>query len=69
MPSVGYMTRREAMQDVSCLMERYNWVRPHQFNAGLAPAVAEENLKLCPRLVDHYRSILGPAPVKAETFP
>ncbi|MFQ3217036.1 MAG: hypothetical protein ACI87C_001558 [Paraperlucidibaca sp.] len=57
------------MQDVSCLMERYNWVRPHQFNAGLAPAVAEENLKLCPRLVDHYRSILGPAPVKAETFP
>lgn len=45
-PSVGYMTRREAMQDVSYyLMERYNWIRPHQFNDGLAPAVAEEKLK------------------------
>lgn len=40
------MTRREAMQDVSYyLMERYNWIRPHQFNNGLAPAVAEEKLK------------------------
>ena len=45
-PSVGYMTRREAMQDVSYyLMERYNWIRPHQFNDGLALAVAEEKLK------------------------
>lgn len=45
-PSVGYMTTREATQDVSYyLMERYNWLRPHQFNDGLAPAVAEEKLK------------------------
>ena len=34
------------MQDVSYyLMERYNWIRPHQFNDGLALAVAEEKLK------------------------
>ncbi|RKF98321.1 hypothetical protein CKA44_29295, partial [Pseudomonas aeruginosa] len=26
------------------LMHRYNWIRPHQFNDGLAPAVAEEKL-------------------------
>jgi putative transposase len=39
------MTRREAMQDVSYLVERYTWVRPHQFNAGLAPTVAEKKLK------------------------
>lgn len=26
------------------LMHRYNWVRPHQFNGGLAPARAEEKL-------------------------
>ncbi|WP_158249342.1 hypothetical protein [Amnimonas aquatica] len=26
-------------------MHRYNWIRPHQFNDGLAPAVAEEKLK------------------------
>ena len=45
-PSVGYMTTREATQDVSYyLMHRYNWIRPHQFNDGLAPAVAEEKLK------------------------
>mgnify|MGYP000467474942 CR=1 FL=1 len=45
-PSVGYMTTREAIQDVSYyLMHRYNWIRPHQFNDGLAPAVAEEKLK------------------------
>lgn len=45
-PSVDYMTRREAMQDVSYyLMERYNWIRPHQFNNGLPSAVEEEKLK------------------------
>lgn len=26
------------------LMHRYNWIRPHQFNDGLPPAVAEEKL-------------------------
>ena len=28
------------------LMHRYNWVRPHQFNGGLAPARAEEKLNV-----------------------
>ena len=44
-PSVGYMTVHEAQRDVShYLMHRYNWQRPHQFNGGMAPAVAEEKL-------------------------
>jgi len=34
-----------AKQDIGrFLMERYNWRRPHQFNEGWAPAVAEEKL-------------------------
>ena len=34
-----------AHRDIShYLMHRYNWIRPHQFNDGLAPAVAEEKL-------------------------
>lgn len=46
MPSVGYMTAQETHRDIShYLMHRYNWIRPHQFNDGLAPAVAEEKLK------------------------
>ncbi|WP_423682381.1 hypothetical protein [Undibacterium sp. WLHG33] len=28
------------------LMHRYNWIRPHQFNQGLAPAVTEEKLNV-----------------------
>ncbi|MYM75586.1 hypothetical protein GTP56_25800 [Duganella sp. FT134W] len=28
------------------LMHRYSWIRPHQFNGGLAPAVAEEKLNV-----------------------
>lgn len=44
-PSTGYMTATEARRDISYyLMQRYNWIRPHQFNDGLAPAVAEEKL-------------------------
>ena len=35
----------EAQRDISYyLMTRYNWLRPHQFNDGLAPAKAEEKL-------------------------
>nr|WP_150777104.1 IS3 family transposase [Pseudomonas fluorescens] len=44
-PSVGYMSATLAQQDIGrFLMQRYNWQRPHQFNSGLAPAVAEEKL-------------------------
>ncbi|WP_338793193.1 IS3 family transposase [Pseudomonas sp. AE27] len=44
-PTVGYMSAVLAQQDISrFLMERYNWRRPHQFNEGLPPAVAEEKL-------------------------
>lgn len=44
-PTVGYMSAALAQQDIGrFLMERYNWRRPHQFNEGLAPAVAEEKL-------------------------
>jgi len=44
-PTVGYMSAVLAQQDISrFLMERYSWRRPHQFNEGLPPAVAEEKL-------------------------
>jgi len=44
-PTVGYMNAALAKQDiVRFLMERYNWLRPHQFNEGLAPDAAEEKL-------------------------
>lgn len=44
-PTVGYMSASLAQQDIGrFLMQRYNWQRPHQFNGGLAPAVAEEKL-------------------------
>ncbi|HBO1847145.1 IS3-like element IS222 family transposase [Pseudomonas aeruginosa] len=44
-PSTGYLTAQEAQRDIShYLMHRYNWLRPHQFNDGLPPAVAEEKL-------------------------
>ena len=44
-PATGYMSASLAQQDIGCfLMQRYNWQRPHQFNSGLAPAVAEEKL-------------------------
>ncbi|MEB5297430.1 IS3 family transposase [Pseudomonas aeruginosa] len=44
-PSTGYLMAREAQRDIShYLMHRYNWIRQHQFNDGLPPAVAEEKL-------------------------
>ncbi len=44
-PPTGYITAQEAQRDIShYLMHRYNWIRPHQFNGGLPPAVAEEKL-------------------------
>ena len=46
-PTVGNRTAQEAQRDIShFLMHRYNWIRPHQFNDGLAPARAEEKLKV-----------------------
>ena len=44
-PTTGYMSGGEAHRDISYyLMQRYNRTRPHQFNGGLASAVAEEKL-------------------------
>ncbi|MGP9825255.1 IS3 family transposase [Ectopseudomonas khazarica] len=44
-PATGYVTASEAQRDISLyLMHRYNWIRPHQFNDGLPPAVVEEKL-------------------------
>ena len=46
-PTLGYRTAQEAQRDIShFLMNRYNWIRPHQFNGGLAPAQAEEKLNV-----------------------
>ncbi|PYB76098.1 IS3 family transposase, partial [Pseudomonas soli] len=42
----GYLTGQQAQRDISqYLMGHYNWIRPHHFNDGLAPAKAEEKLK------------------------
>lgn len=47
MPTTGYGAAREAQQDISFyLMERYNWQRPHQYNQGWPPAVAEKKFNL-----------------------
>ena len=44
-PSTGYMSAREAQRDIRhYLMQRYNWIRPHQANDGLPSAVAEKKL-------------------------
>ncbi len=44
-PSAGYLTAQGAQRDIShYLMYCYNWIRLHQFNDGLPPAVAEERL-------------------------
>jgi len=41
-PSLGYMSKTQAMKDISdYLMDYYNWRRPHQFNNGVPPAKAE----------------------------
>lgn len=45
-PPMGYHSLMAARQDVSYyLMVHYNQQRPHTFNGGLAPKVAEEKLK------------------------
>ena len=45
-PPMGYHSLMAARNDVSYyLMVHYNQQRPHTFNGGLAPAVAEEKLK------------------------
>ncbi|UXZ43717.1 IS3 family transposase [Pseudomonas soli] len=45
-PTTGYLTGQQAQRDISqYLMNHYNWIRPHQYNDGLAPAKAEEKLK------------------------
>ena len=49
-PTMGYATVQQARRDISYfLMHRYNWIRPHQFNGGLAPARAEEKLNVVSR--------------------
>ncbi len=43
--ALGYATAFETQRDIShFLVHRYNWLRPHQFNEGLPPAVAEKKL-------------------------
>ena len=46
-PSTGYISLKEARRDISYyLMNYYNYQRPHQYNDGIPPAVAEEQTKL-----------------------
>lgn len=45
-PKTGYRSVSEARIDVGkYLMSYYNQIRPHQFNNGMSPQVAEEKLK------------------------
>lgn len=45
-PTTGHMTGQQAQRDISqYLVHHYNWIRPHQFNDGLAPAKTVEKLK------------------------
>ena len=56
-PTTGYMNGQQAQRDISqYLMHHYNWIRPHQFNDGLAPAKTEETLTPCPGSVDPLQS-------------
>lgn len=51
MPNLGYTSRAEAEVDVGrYLMGYYNWERPHQFNEGLPPALAEKKLNSLSRI-------------------
>ncbi len=46
-PALGYLSKAEAQRDIAdYLMRYYNWERPHQYNNGLPPAVAEKTTKL-----------------------
>lgn len=46
-PALGYASALEAQRDIShYLMHRYNWLRPHQFNGRLPPAVVQKKLNL-----------------------
>ncbi len=46
-PALGYLSEPEARKDISdYLMGYYNWERPHQYNDGLPPAVAEKTTNL-----------------------
>lgn len=47
-------------------MHRYDRIRPHQFNDGLAVAQAEKNLTSCPGLVDHYTKCLKREELRVE---
>ncbi|MFT6466688.1 MAG: putative transposase [Halopseudomonas sp.] len=46
-PALGYRNLPEAQRDVGdYLMGYYNQQRPHTFNGGVSPVVAEEKLKI-----------------------
>lgn len=46
LPPLGYVSAQQVQRDIAhYLLHWYNWQRPHQFNNGLAPAVAEEKLR------------------------
>ncbi|SEG88068.1 putative transposase [Marinobacterium lutimaris] len=58
MPSIGYSSAQEAQRDISFyLMERYNWLRPHQYNDEAPPAKAEEKLTVRDWLTTTVRQI------------
>ena len=47
LPPLGYETVEVAREDLGrYLLGYYNWKRPHQANGGLAPARAEQQLKM-----------------------
>ncbi len=46
-PALGYCSLADAAKDVgSYLMDYYNQQRPHTFNGGISPVMAEKKLKV-----------------------
>lgn len=46
-PACGYTSIAEAGRDIGhYLMNYYNWQRPHSYNQGLSPGMAENQLKI-----------------------
>ncbi len=46
-PSLGYRSIPDTRKDIGdYLMDYYNRQRPHTFNGGLPPVIAEEKLKI-----------------------
>ena len=55
MPATDCLSTQEALRNISVyLMERYNWLRSHQYNGVYHPPERKIHTIQCPELIDHY---------------